>query len=154
MFDHFEWVKRSACFFSFERRRFNWRVIANFHLAASSKKPPITHEDVNSIFLNTYESILLFDVNCALKWNFSREIILFLHQIFYKGLSKKLENWPTFYTGRTENDKNDFFFIIILNSILQVIYSICLYRCYTSIWNMFAIIIIVYRLGNDLIELL
>ena len=28
-----------------------------------------------------------------------REIILFLHQIFYKGLSKKLENWPTFYTG-------------------------------------------------------
>ncbi|CAF3276365.1 unnamed protein product, partial [Rotaria sp. Silwood2] len=51
-----------------------------FRMAASSKKPPITHEDVNSIFLNT-------------------EIILFLHQIFYKGLSKKLENWPTFYTG-------------------------------------------------------
>jgi hypothetical protein len=25
-----------------------------FVLAASSKKPPITHEDVNSIFLNTY----------------------------------------------------------------------------------------------------
>ncbi|CAF1324688.1 unnamed protein product [Rotaria sordida] len=59
-------------------------LIANyvrpFRMAASSKKPPITHEDVNSIFLNT-------------------EIILFLHQIFYKGLSKKLENWPTFYTG-------------------------------------------------------
>ncbi len=31
--------------------------------------------------------------------DFSSEIILFLHQIFYKGLSKKLENWPTFYTG-------------------------------------------------------
>jgi len=28
------------------------------------------------------------------------EIILFLHQIFYKGLAKKLENWPTFDTGR------------------------------------------------------
>ncbi|CAF3420973.1 unnamed protein product, partial [Rotaria sp. Silwood2] len=51
-----------------------------FRMAASSKKPPITHEDVNSIFLNS-------------------EIILFLHQIFYKGLSKKLEQWPTFYTG-------------------------------------------------------
>ncbi|CAF0742957.1 unnamed protein product [Rotaria sp. Silwood1] len=51
-----------------------------FRMAASSKKPPITHEDANSIFLNS-------------------EIILFLHQIFYKGLSKKLEQWPTFYTG-------------------------------------------------------
>ncbi|CAF0931183.1 unnamed protein product [Adineta steineri] len=51
-----------------------------FRMAASSKKPPVTHEDINSIFLNS-------------------EIILFLHQIFYKGLSKKLENWPTFYTG-------------------------------------------------------
>ncbi|CAF0748514.1 unnamed protein product [Rotaria sordida] len=51
-----------------------------FRMAASSKKPSITHEDVNSIFLNS-------------------EIILFLHQIFYKGLSKKLEQWPTFYTG-------------------------------------------------------
>ncbi|CAM4810531.1 unnamed protein product, partial [Rotaria magnacalcarata] len=51
-----------------------------FRMAASSKKPLITHEDANSIFLNS-------------------EIILFLHQIFYKGLSKKLEQWPTFYTG-------------------------------------------------------
>ena len=32
--------------------------------------------------------------------SFLSEIILFLHQIFYKGLSKKLENWPTFYTGK------------------------------------------------------
>ena len=37
-----------------------------------------------------------------LRFDFS-EIILFLHQIFYKGLSKKLENWPTFYTGRVSS---------------------------------------------------
>ena len=30
--------------------------------------------------------------------NFS-EILLFLHQIFYKGLKKKLENWPTIFIG-------------------------------------------------------
>ena len=30
----------------------SWRMRL-VHLAASSKKPPITHEDVNSIFLNT-----------------------------------------------------------------------------------------------------
>ncbi|CAG5136128.1 unnamed protein product, partial [Candidula unifasciata] len=45
-------------------------------MAASSKKPPISHEDVNSIFLNS-------------------ETLLFLHQIFLKGLTARLENWPT-----------------------------------------------------------
>lgn len=47
-------------------------------------------------------STRLFDMvkNLLNRFLFSlREIILFLHQIFYKGLSKKLENWPTFYTG-------------------------------------------------------
>jgi hypothetical protein len=29
----------------------------------------------------------------------SSEILLFLHQIFYKGLQKKLENWPTIFIG-------------------------------------------------------
>ena len=29
-------------------------TLIRYSLAASSKKPPITHEDVNSIFLNTY----------------------------------------------------------------------------------------------------
>jgi Ras-specific guanine nucleotide-releasing factor 1 len=29
----------------------------------------------------------------------SSEILLFLHQIFYKGLTKKLENWPTLFVG-------------------------------------------------------
>ncbi|XP_052831997.1 ras-specific guanine nucleotide-releasing factor 2 isoform X2 [Octopus bimaculoides] len=51
-----------------------------FRMAASSKKPPITHEDVNSIFLNS-------------------ETLLFLHQIFLKGLSARLENWPTLVLG-------------------------------------------------------
>ena len=37
---------------------------------------------------------------CVLIFVLFSEIILFLHQIFYKGLSKKLENWPTFYTGK------------------------------------------------------
>ncbi|XP_041368344.1 ras-specific guanine nucleotide-releasing factor 2-like isoform X7 [Gigantopelta aegis] len=49
-------------------------------MAASSKKPPITHEDVNSIFLNS-------------------ETLLFLHQIFQKGLTARLENWPTLVLG-------------------------------------------------------
>ncbi|XP_045136637.1 ras-specific guanine nucleotide-releasing factor 2-like isoform X1 [Portunus trituberculatus] len=47
-----------------------------FKMAASSKKPPSTHEDVNSIFLNS-------------------ETLLFLHQIFLKGLSARMESWPT-----------------------------------------------------------
>ncbi|RUS77637.1 hypothetical protein EGW08_014597 [Elysia chlorotica] len=49
-------------------------------MAASSKKPPITHDDVNSIFLNS-------------------ETLLFLHQIFLKGLTARLENWPTLVLG-------------------------------------------------------
>lgn len=49
-------------------------------MAASSKKPPITHEDVNSIFLNA-------------------ETVLFLHQIFLKGLMARMENWPTLVLG-------------------------------------------------------
>ncbi|XP_033749223.1 ras-specific guanine nucleotide-releasing factor 1-like [Pecten maximus] len=49
-------------------------------MAASSKKPPITHDDVNSIFLNS-------------------ETLLFLHQIFLKGLCARLENWPTLVLG-------------------------------------------------------
>ncbi|KAM3958384.1 LOW QUALITY PROTEIN: ras-specific guanine nucleotide-releasing factor 1 [Aphomia sociella] len=47
-----------------------------FKMAASSKKPPCTHEDVNSIFLNV-------------------ETVLFLHQIFYKGLTARMDSWPT-----------------------------------------------------------
>ncbi|XP_055550871.1 ras-specific guanine nucleotide-releasing factor 2-like isoform X3 [Wyeomyia smithii] len=47
-----------------------------FKMAASSKRPPCSHEDVNSIFLNS-------------------ETVLFLHQIFLKGLTSRLESWPT-----------------------------------------------------------
>ncbi|CAO1416546.1 unnamed protein product [Diamesa tonsa] len=45
-----------------------------FKMAASSKRPPCSHEDVNSIFLNS-------------------ETVLFLHQIFLKGLTSRLESW-------------------------------------------------------------
>lgn len=51
-----------------------------FKMAASSKKPPCTHEDVNSIFLNS-------------------ETVLFLHQIFLKGLTSRMESWPTLVLG-------------------------------------------------------
>lgn len=50
-------------------------------MAASSKRPPLTHEDVNSIFLNS-------------------ETVLFLHQIFLKGLTSRLESWPTLVLGK------------------------------------------------------
>uniref|UniRef100_A0A1I8IW63 Ras-specific guanine nucleotide-releasing factor 2 n=1 Tax=Macrostomum lignano TaxID=282301 RepID=A0A1I8IW63_9PLAT len=49
-------------------------------MAASAKKPIITHEDVNSIFLNA-------------------ETLLFLHQIFLQGLNSKMDNWPTLQLG-------------------------------------------------------
>ncbi|XP_070543537.1 ras-specific guanine nucleotide-releasing factor 2-like isoform X2 [Ptychodera flava] len=49
-------------------------------MAASSKKPPITHEDVNSIFLNS-------------------ETVFFLHQIFCKGLCARMEHWPKLVLG-------------------------------------------------------
>lgn len=52
-----------------------------FKMAASSKRPPLSHEDVNSIFLNS-------------------ETVLFLHQIFLKGLTSRLESWPTLVLGK------------------------------------------------------
>lgn len=51
-----------------------------FKMAASSKSPPCTHEDINSIFLNA-------------------ETVLFLHQIFLKGLTARMESWPTLVLG-------------------------------------------------------
>uniref|UniRef100_A0A3P8TRU8 Ras protein-specific guanine nucleotide-releasing factor 2b n=1 Tax=Amphiprion percula TaxID=161767 RepID=A0A3P8TRU8_AMPPE len=45
-------------------------------MAASSKKPPISHDDVSSIFLNS-------------------ETIMFLHEIFHQGLKARIANWPT-----------------------------------------------------------
>ncbi len=51
-----------------------------FKMAASSKSPPCTHEDLNSIFLNA-------------------ETVLFLHQIFLKGLTARMESWPTLVLG-------------------------------------------------------
>ncbi|KAI1301458.1 Ras-specific guanine nucleotide-releasing factor 2 [Halotydeus destructor] len=47
-----------------------------FKMAASSQKPPCNHDEVNSIFLNG-------------------ETIMFLHQIFLKGLTARMESWPT-----------------------------------------------------------
>ena len=51
-----------------------------FKMAASSKNPPCTHEDINSIFLNS-------------------ETVLFLHQIFLKGLTARMDSWPTLVLG-------------------------------------------------------
>ncbi|CRK97308.1 CLUMA_CG010703, isoform A [Clunio marinus] len=59
-----------------------------FKMAASSKRPPCSHEDVNSIFLNS-------------------ETVLFLHQIFLKGLTSRLESWPTLVLGKTYGDLFD-----------------------------------------------
>ncbi|KAI2806402.1 Ras protein-specific guanine nucleotide-releasing factor [Blomia tropicalis] len=47
-----------------------------FKMAASSQKPPCNHDEVNSIFLNA-------------------ETVMFLHQIFLKGLTARMECWPT-----------------------------------------------------------
>lgn len=57
-----------------------------FKMAASSKKPPSSHEDVNSIFLNS-------------------ETLLFLHQIFLKGLSARMESWPTLVLGECQGEE-------------------------------------------------
>ena len=51
-----------------------------FKMAASSKSPPCSHEDINSIFLNS-------------------ETVLFLHQIFLKGLTARMDSWPTLVLG-------------------------------------------------------
>ncbi|XP_068562499.1 ras-specific guanine nucleotide-releasing factor 2 isoform X3 [Cebidichthys violaceus] len=45
-------------------------------MAASSKKPPISHDDVSTVFLNS-------------------ETIMFLHEIFHQGLKARIANWPT-----------------------------------------------------------
>ncbi|XP_033979481.1 ras-specific guanine nucleotide-releasing factor 2 isoform X2 [Trematomus bernacchii] len=45
-------------------------------MAASSKKPPISHDNVSTIFLNS-------------------ETIMFLHEIFHQGLNARIANWPT-----------------------------------------------------------
>ncbi|XP_012871266.1 PREDICTED: ras-specific guanine nucleotide-releasing factor 2 [Dipodomys ordii] len=50
-------------------------------MAASSKKPPISHDDVSSIFLNS-------------------ETIMFLHEIFHQGLKARIANWPTLILGK------------------------------------------------------
>lgn len=49
-------------------------------MAASSQRPPLDHDELNSIFLNS-------------------ETLLFLHQIFLKGLGARMESWPTLVLG-------------------------------------------------------
>ena len=56
-----------------------------FKMAASSKAPPCSHEDINSIFLNS-------------------ETVLFLHQIFLKGLTARMDSWPTLVLGTSLGD--------------------------------------------------
>lgn len=47
-----------------------------FKMAASSSRPALSHDELNSIFLNA-------------------ETLLFLHQIFLKGLMARMDSWPT-----------------------------------------------------------
>ncbi|KER20268.1 hypothetical protein T265_11133 [Opisthorchis viverrini] len=61
-----------------------------FRMAASSKKPIILHEDVNSIFLNV-------------------ETVLFLHQFFVQGLRNKMENWPTLQLAHSRSFRQTHF---------------------------------------------
>lgn len=49
-------------------------------MAASSQRPALNHDELNSIFLNS-------------------ETLLFLHQIFLKGLTARMESWPTLVLG-------------------------------------------------------
>lgn len=72
-----------------------------FKMAASSKKPPCSHEDVNSIFLNS-------------------ETVLFLHQIFLKGLTSRMESWPTLVLGM---NKRFFFFSFFFFFFTILIYN-------------------------------
>ena len=58
-----------------------------FKMAASSKAPPCSHEDINSIFLNS-------------------ETVLFLHQIFLKGLTTRMDSWPTLVLGTSLGDSS------------------------------------------------
>ena len=61
--------------------------IRPFKMAASSKNPPCSHDDINSIFLNS-------------------ETVLFLHQIFLKGLTARMESWPTLVLGTSLGGKS------------------------------------------------
>lgn len=56
--------------------------IRPFKMAASAKNPPTSHEDLSSIFLNC-------------------ETVLFLHQIFLKGLAARMSCWPTLGLGNS-----------------------------------------------------
>lgn len=87
-----------------------------FKMAASSKKPPCSHEDVNSIFLNS-------------------ETVLFLHQIFLKGLTSRLESWPTLVLGNKGlyfNPERGLHYLFFF----QAIYFPCSCLCSVFIRNM------------------
>jgi len=71
-----------------------------FKMAASSQKPPCSHDEVNSIFLNS-------------------ETIMFLHQIFLKGLTARMESWPTLVLG-------NYFFICFRCLFVGLMFCYCL----------------------------
>lgn len=92
-------------------------------MAASSKKPSITHDDVSSIFLNRWLVVRLvmgvvwlsavgdssereeqiFMTTIVFVW-FTSETIMFLHQIFYQGLKARIASWPTLVLGERQCD--------------------------------------------------
>uniref|UniRef100_A0A4W3K0B6 Ras protein specific guanine nucleotide releasing factor 1 n=1 Tax=Callorhinchus milii TaxID=7868 RepID=A0A4W3K0B6_CALMI len=71
-------------------------------MAASSKKPPINHDDVSSIFLNS-------------------ETIMFLHQIFYQGLKARVASWPTLVLGKPLCDRLLHFLLLLRAACLDCV---------------------------------
>jgi len=91
-------------------------------MAASSKKPPICHDDVSSIFLNRCvncaaerererEKLRIYKINNEIFFGgkcvflhcvhtVCSETIMFLHEIFHQGLKARIANWPTLVLGK------------------------------------------------------
>ena len=76
-------------------------------------RPPCSHEDISSIFLNS-------------------ETILFLHQIFYKGLQARMNNWPTLVLG---NELFDFESLPVISCSFQIYTQLALPAASSSFTN-------------------
>lgn len=108
-----------------------------FKMAASSKKPPCSHEDVNSIFLNS-------------------ETVLFLHQIFLKGLTSRMESWPTLVLGMFFIYIIYFKWIFLHRIAIFIIYtvSLCFIKIFIKHFNSGNILIFIFYISTFLIILI
>lgn len=108
-----------------------------FKMAASSKKPPCSHEDVNSIFLNS-------------------ETVLFLHQIFLKGLTSRMESWPTLVLGMFFIYIIYFKWIFLHRIAIFIIYtvSLCFIKIFIKHFNSGHILIFIFYISTFLIILI